>query len=199
MAKLSTFQSILDKNPYQLKDVQHQSLMWFNQEVRRLAKKKSRGVTPNKLIKDPAIELNPYVLPGGLYMFFYDPKHKKTLPYYDKFPMVFPFRKLPDGFIGLNMHYLPYRQRFDLLAALQKNFMNKFITERTRMKISWELIQGMSRHKLAEPCVKRYLSNHVRSEFGRVPATQWVSALMMPVARFQKQSESVVWRDSIYG
>ena len=31
---------------------------------------------------------------GSMYSFYYDPKHKKTLPYYDRFPLVFPFKKV---------------------------------------------------------------------------------------------------------
>jgi hypothetical protein len=27
---------------------------------------------------------------GSMYFFRYDPKHKSTLPYYDKFPCIFP-------------------------------------------------------------------------------------------------------------
>jgi hypothetical protein len=41
-------------------------------------------------------------LMGGLYFFVYDPKTKNDLPYYDRFPLVIPLKRTPDGFIGLN-------------------------------------------------------------------------------------------------
>jgi len=34
------------------------------------------------------------VEPGGMYMFLYDPKTKAKLPYFDRFPLIFPFNKL---------------------------------------------------------------------------------------------------------
>ena len=48
-------------------------------------------------------------------MFFYDPKFKKTLPYYDTFPLVLPLETYNDGFLGINMHYLPIPLRVNLL------------------------------------------------------------------------------------
>lgn len=41
---------------------------------------------------------------GGMFLFGYDPKHKKTLPYYDRFPLVIPVDEAEGGFVGLNMH-----------------------------------------------------------------------------------------------
>ena len=49
------------------------------------------------------------IRPGRLYLYGYDAKLKKTLPYYDMFPIVFPFAKVAGGFMGINMHYLPLK------------------------------------------------------------------------------------------
>lgn len=200
--KATTIRSFLDLNQMELKDLQKKSNAWFMQETQRLAKKKSRGITPNKLLKDPMVKhmSSGALMPGSLYMYFYDAKHKDTLPYWDKFPMVFPFRLIPEknAFIGLNMHYLPYRQRFQLFAALNKNLTTANVSDRTRLDISWEIIRRTSKLKLAEPCVHMYLLNHVKSQFGKIDPEHWATALMMPVARFQKKSEAFVWRDSIY-
>ena len=35
---------------------------------------------------------------GQMFLFKYDPKHKDTLPYHDKFPLIFPFRRTQMGF-----------------------------------------------------------------------------------------------------
>ena len=43
---------------------------------------------------------------GRMSMFFYDPKFKNRLPYYDTFPLVLPLETMRGGFIGLNFHYL---------------------------------------------------------------------------------------------
>ena len=37
---------------------------------------------------------------GMMYSFKYDPKHKKTLPYYDTFPLIFPVEQYNDGILG---------------------------------------------------------------------------------------------------
>ena len=71
-----------------------------------------------------------------LYMYMYDPKLKATLPYYDRFPLVFPFSKTPDGFIGLNMHYLPYQLRMVLLDRLLTFRTNARMDETTRLRYS---------------------------------------------------------------
>ena len=42
---------------------------------------------------------------GRLYFFKYDPKWKHKLVQYDRFPMVFPFKRSSLGFLGLNIHY----------------------------------------------------------------------------------------------
>ncbi len=75
-------------------------------------------MSDSKVLSGNADQLVTKVMPGRLYMYAYDPKMKKELPYYDRFPLVFPFSKTQDGFIGLNMHYLPYPLRVGLLDKL---------------------------------------------------------------------------------
>ena len=50
-------------------------------------------------------------LSGRMFHFLYDPKGKKTLPYYDRFPLIFMVEKAKGGFYGLNLHYLPHKER----------------------------------------------------------------------------------------
>ena len=57
---------------------------------------------------------------GRMNLFVYDPKYKKTLPFYDTFPLVLPLETIKGGFMGLNFHYLPYPLRFRLLERMQK-------------------------------------------------------------------------------
>ncbi|MEK9888327.1 MAG: hypothetical protein VW735_06270, partial [Gammaproteobacteria bacterium] len=61
---------------------------------------------------------------GRMYMFQYDPKGKDTLPYYDVFPLIFVLEKYSDGFLGMNLHYLPpvFRARLmDRLYQIERN------------------------------------------------------------------------------
>ena len=95
---------------------------WFQKKVRALGK-----VSPQRVLKDEAMEdasvaeLNKTGAIGSMYMYFYDPKHKKTLPYYDRFPLTIVVGPAPGGFYGLNLHYLSpvVRARFlDQLMSL---------------------------------------------------------------------------------
>ena len=153
-------------------------------------------LTPQKVLNGNPEQLVTKIIPGHLYMFVYDPKTKDTLPYYDRFPLVFPFRKTPDGFIGLNMHYLPYPLRITLLDNLLTFASNQRFDETTRLKYSWALIDGMSKYAAAKPCVKQYLVGHVRTQFRQVESNNWATAMLLPVERFVGASKQEIWADS---
>ena len=52
---------------------------------------------------------------GQLYLFQYDAKWKDILPYWDMWPLIFPFDYAKNGFYGINLHYLPPNARIDLI------------------------------------------------------------------------------------
>jgi hypothetical protein len=183
---------IFEKYRYD-RDIAQKSQAWFNQQVLLLAKKR---ITPNQVIRSQAVKTQNNIVPGKLYMFFYDPKTKATLPYYDRFPLVFPFSFHEDGFTGLNLHYLPHKLRFALIDRLLMFKNNDKFDETTRIKYSWATIDGMSKFAMAKPCVKRYLSNHLRSPLHTVSANDWSTAMMLPVERFVGASTAEVWADS---
>lgn len=191
---MSIFEKTFQDNQYNLKQAVAKSQAWFTQQARLLGRQQ---VAPARLISTSP-ELNQAkITPGHLYLFHYDAKHQDTLPYWDMYPLVFPFRRLADGFIGLNMHYLPYQLRVRLLDRLTQFQSNKTLTETTRLKYSWEMISNVSRFKLAAPCVHRYLSNHVQSPFKRIDATDWTTAMMLPVERFVGAQKQAVWTNSL--
>jgi len=190
----STLQDVFEKNQYDLKTAAKKSRGWFEQQVTLLNRQR---ITPPKVLQSDTTQLKTSVRPGKLYMFFYDPKLKATLPYYDRFPLVFPFRKVEGGFLGLNMHYLPYQLRVRLLDRLMIFKSNDKLDETTRIKYSWALIDGVSRFNGAIPCVKHYLQDHVRSPFKEIPANDWATAMLLPVERFMGSSKDAVWADSL--
>lgn len=191
MDKPTRITDVFDKNQYDLATAAKKSQTWFNQQVLLMQR---QGVTANKVMSSGQAELVAAVQPGRLYMFFYDPKLKKELPYYDRFPLVFPFSKAEGGFLGLNMHYLPYKLRVQLLDRLMSFKNNNKLDETTRLKYSWALIEGIS--KYAQPCVKHYLMDHVRSPFRKISSEDWTTAMLLPVEKFQKASKEVVWSES---
>ncbi len=58
------------------------SRKWFQSKIKDMTMPSRQ-----KLLKDPALERTNRDVVGNMYMYFYDPKHKKTLPYYDRFPL----------------------------------------------------------------------------------------------------------------
>jgi hypothetical protein len=74
---------------------------------------------------------------GRMYFYYYDPKLKDELPYYDRFPLVIPIERYQDGFLGLNLHYISPRQRIELLDALSDFATNSKYDETTRLRLSW--------------------------------------------------------------
>ena len=164
---------------------------WFREKVKQAsASAQMRAVTPGQLLKRQ--EEGSAAL-GKMLFYKYDPKFAKKLPYWDMYPLVFPFEKAKGGFYGLNLHYIPPRDRAVLMDELKEYTTNNKYDTTTRLKITYDLLKGYGR---AVPCVKRYLGSNVRSNTVRINADEWEIAIFLPVERFQKEKKSVVWNDS---
>ena len=160
---------------------------WLRQKVKELSP------TSQNLMKDRQRLVNSSVI-GGMFFFYYDPKTKDTLPYYDRFPLVIPVEQYSDGILGLNLHYLHPKQRMFLLDALSQYASNSKYVQSTRLRLSYDLL---SRTSIAfKPCVKRYLYSHVQSRFMEIQANEWDIAALLPVSQFVKASKSKVWAES---
>jgi hypothetical protein len=133
---------------------------------------------------------------GGMYMYEYSAKHKDTLPYYDRLPLIFPYKSVKGGFYGLNMHYLPLPLRAKLMDALYETANNKAYDETTKIKISYKILDKAAKFKEFRPCVKRYLTSQVTSKFMYVYPSEWDIALFLPTERFVGASKTKVWSDS---
>ena len=164
---------------------------WFREKVKQAsASARMRAVTPTQLLKRQ--EATDTEL-GQMLFYKYDPKFAKKLPYWDMYPLVFPFEKAKGGFYGLNLHYIQQRDREVLMDDLSDYATNNKYDATTRLKITYDLLKGFGR---AVPCVKRYLGSHVQSNTVRINADEWEIAIFQPVERFQKEKKSVVWNDS---
>jgi len=135
-------------------------------------------------------------LVGGMYMMEYVAKHKATLPYYDRLPLIFPYKKVPGGFMGLNMHYLPLQLRAKLMDALYDTANNTKYDESTKLRISYQILDKAAKYGPFKPCVKRYLTSQVTSKFLYVYPSEWDIALFLPTERFVGASKAQVFADS---
>jgi hypothetical protein len=134
---------------------------------------------------------------GKMYLFQYDPKLKKELPYYDTYPLVFPIDESKGGFLGLNMHYLPLRQRAVLMDALYDTVSNNRYDDSTRLRLSYSILKGASKYKAYKPTIKKYLGSHVRSRFIEIKPVEWDIALFLPIQSFKKASSATVYSDAM--
>lgn len=168
-----------------------QSRDWFRKKAQQM-----RRVNRNQLMQEDEIILRNRFGVGNMYMFFYDPKTKDTLPYYDAFPLVIPVEPAEKGFYGINLHYLPPILRAKFLDALLDITTNKSYNEKTKFDLSYQLLKGSQKFRHFKPCFKRYLTAHVRSRFALVPAPEWEIATFLPTADWRKASGTQVYRDS---
>jgi len=165
------------------------SRTWLRQKVKDL-KPTSRALMADR----DRLRTNSII--GKMYFYFYDPKTKDSLPYYDRFPLVIPIENYKDGFLGMNLHYIHPKQRIILLDKLSDTASNKNYDKNTKLRISYQFLSSASRAFEATPCIKRYLYGHVQSRFLEITADEWDIAVMLPVESFVKASTSKVWSDS---
>lgn len=168
-----------------------ESREWFRKRVATL-----RRVNRNALMREEPITLASDVRSGAMVMFFYDPKTKDKLPYYDSFPLTILVDRVDGGFTGLNLHYLPPVLRAKFLDGLMEITDDKKITDRSKFRVTYSYLKRASSMKYFKPCFKRYLTDHVRSRFGVVPGPEWEIATFLPTADFQKASKTKVYADS---
>jgi len=170
-----------------LKNALPSSQQWLREQMITF----NNSSSPSELLKPPPNKIESRLVSkitvGRMYLFKYDPKTKEDLPYYDIFPLIFPFRRVDDGFFGINFHYLPYILRARLMDSLYTLANNNKNDDTTKLKLSYQLLNASSRYKYFEPCVKHYLNSQVRSRFLWIPADQWKTALFLPFERFVKK------------
>ena len=162
------------------------STAWFRDKIAEFGTPKAMN-----LIRDGKQSSRPFF--GNLNMFFYDPKFKNTLPYYDRFPLVLPIERYSKGFLGINLHYLPIPLRIRLLDELMDYSTDTNFDSKTKINANYSKLKNV---KLLKPTLKRYLAGKVKSRFRRVDADEFTVATLLPVQRFSKSSAAKVWNDS---
>jgi len=165
---------------------------WYMKELKAMI------VNRQKLLRDPEVMKKSRLLPGRMFMYIYDPKHKDTLPYYDRFPLVLALEKNKNGpgFYGLNFHYLDYRKRAILLSRLLKYASDKRFNENTKIRVTYKMLKAASQLEAFKPCLKLYLPSQIKSQIKMIPADYWETALFFPSEQFKKETKNNVFADS---
>jgi hypothetical protein len=177
----------------QLQQRSGESAKWLLQKIAEIRNPSqiARGI---KAEKDRQV-INRF-MKGCLYCFYYDAKTKETLPYWDKFPLVLVLEKYPDGFLGLNLHYLPIRQR----AALMDKLMGFAVMREDdimKMRVTYDILASTRRYREFQPCLKKYLYSHLKSKILAVQPNEWEVATFLPMQQFKGAKPKQVWQESL--
>ena len=164
---------------------------WFAKNVSKLGK-----IGAGKMLGDDRLRKQSGASPGDMVMYTYNPKLKKTLPYYDAFPLTIVVGPAKDGFYGINLHYLPPKVRAIFLDKLGDIVSNKKFNATTRFRITYNLLKATKNYKYFKPCFKHYLTKHIGSNVMKVNASEWNIAIFLQTAKFKKAGEGKVWADS---
>ena len=163
------------------------SMRWYRQKVQDLLPKPQVRAMIREGVKNQKVTVRPNF--GMMNLFYYRPKGAEKLPYYDVFPLVIPMgRRLNDGFVGLNFHYLSVPQRWLLLERLSMfqvpSELDSFDTEEGAgdvMALFWSKIR---RKRGVKPIVRRYLTKNIQSRFLKIELSEMLIALAIPMERF---------------
>jgi len=171
---------------------QDRSFRWYQQAVRKFA----NGIRSyGEASRTDLGELTGSLEPGDMYMFVYDPKMKKQLPYFDRFPLCMPFDDTSNGFVGLNLHYLPPMMRAKLLGSLL-DFTDRELTAKSKIEVKWSMLKSFSRFPGIKPTIKKYLYSQVNSRFLKIDPEHWKASIFLPTQSFQGASTQAVYQDS---
>ena len=173
-----------------------QAMSWFKDIVKKTRAAAFPAATGRSDImsdRNTGVQAMPTI--GRLYLFQYDAKWKDILPYWDVWPLIFPFDFAANGFYGINLHYLPPNARIDVMLRLIKaQGGSGNLTEKYKLKLSYNIITS---YPPARPCIKRYLFSHVQGRgFYGIKGEDWSYAASLPLQKFKGASETTVWGDS---
>lgn len=162
-----------------------ESRTWFRKKVQKMR------VNRRELMREDPIEMKSRYAAGKMFMFFYDAKYRKTLPYWDAFPLIIAIGPAKKGFYGLNLHYLPIPLRAKFLDGLMDLTNNRKFDETTKFELEYSYLMRASKMKYFKPCFKHYLTKQVEGKLALVPAPEWEIATFLPMAQWQGDKNSV--------
>lgn len=169
------------------------SAQWFQDKIKGLKgglRNQFSSTNAAKFYREAETKVNPNLLKrraelGDLFCYYYNPKYRATLPYYDMFPMIMLIGAEKDTFLGINFHYLRPKWRAVLLD-----------------RVSAKLGSGLPRwSKLRQirqiaPTIKRYRFDHIMRRVVPIEENEQEIAIFLPTERFKKSAKAKVWADS---
>ena len=122
---------------------------------------------------------------GDLFCYYYNPKYRATLPYYDMFPMIMLLSAEKETFLGINFHYLRPKWRAILLDR---------VTARIGGGLpKWSKLRNI---RQIAPTIKRYRYDHIMRKVVPIEENEQEIAIFLPTERFRKAGKSKIWSES---
>ena len=188
------------------------ALSWMKSAINGLYDLTEISVEESFLSKDTSrgqlINPRAYKRVGEMFLFNYMPatKSRSDMGFWDTFPLIFIVKLRPDGFEGINLHYLPTNLREHLFLNLLRltttqdesamEGAGQSIAQTARLKLSYELLNKSERFRYFRPCYRRYKYNRIETKMLRVAPKYWGMAMYLPFYRFRKATKIQVWDET---
>lgn len=134
---------------------------------------------------------------GRVFTFIYAAKFAKTLPYYDRYPMVLVLKRYSKKgyFDGFNLHYIsPYYRKIFLRGIAHIHMRG---VDRYHMSEFYEATSRLIR-RIAKPLIHRYRIDHVRGmRYIRIPGVLPEYFGSVNDQTFMKTGLQRVWMESM--
>jgi len=166
---------------------------WFFDRIREINREQ---VDRQSIITNPPIRMATNQFVGRMYLFRYNPIGRQTLPYYDRFPLVILISMQKEGFMGLNLHYLPMDLRQRLFYNLLNRASQSEFRWNTYLKIDYDYLRSKTLLRSHKACIKRYRYDQIYGRMANVPAPEWEIAVHLPLASWRKAGEGRIFKDS---
>ena len=173
------------------------SRKWFAAQLQNFALYSRKKEADEVLDKSKGESTAPgnIMMPGKIVMFYYDPKHKETLPFYDTFPLGIIVGPAKKGFYMMNLHYLPPVLRASFLDNLLEVLTTKdIVNESSRFKITYSLLKSTAKFNYFKPCFKHYLFTNIKGRPKVIPTDEWIRTVFLESSQFEKASRNEVYR-----
>jgi hypothetical protein len=141
---------------------------------------------------------------GQMVLFGYSPATKADLMFWDEFPITIVLHVKRSGFLGLNLHYLPFEKRANFLNQLRFFVKDPEWLKKGNDNNEFFLTYKMAKNSIGlkdyRKCIKRYYFNRMLTRISVIKPTEWMTVPFFPLDRFKGMKRQSVWRivESMY-
>tara|TARA_Y100000310_G_C20559118_1_gene752125 strand:- start:1 stop:609 length:609 start_codon:yes stop_codon:yes gene_type:complete len=171
------------------------SLKWYKNHIMTKYKTVNRSTVRSS--SKTRNMINP--MKGKMYAFLYAPKYKVKLPYYDRWPLIIPYRPSRLNYIyAYNLHYLHPKLRLKVLYKLSPKFKNMVDKDFVPFRDKIDMMSlGSKNLRNLKACARTYLKSNMIGQPMEFSAETWPTAMFLPIAQFMKTSnKEKIWSDT---